>query len=109
MVAGIRGMKKYPTIGVCGLEGARDRKVRAAAEKTNPVAGKDDRGLRRRPIEELLLQVRGYARSGGSGKFPGAAVRRIRTDQIEPNDVRAKAKILRGLLDELASKEGMTT
>jgi len=37
-----------------------------------------------------------------------AAVRRIKADHIKPNDVKTKAKILRGLLDELALKEGMT-
>ena len=36
-----------------------------------------------------------------------AAVRRIQTDHIPPNDVKAKAKILRGILDELALKERM--
>ena len=37
-----------------------------------------------------------------------AAVRRIKADHIQPNDVKAKARILRGILDELAVKEGMT-
>ena len=37
-----------------------------------------------------------------------AAVRRIEADPIEPNDVKTKARILRGLLDELALKEGVT-
>ncbi len=37
-----------------------------------------------------------------------AAVRRIKADHVKPNDVKAKAKILRGILDELALKEGMT-
>jgi len=31
-----------------------------------------------------------------------AAARRIKADHVKPNDVRAKAKILRGILDELA-------
>jgi hypothetical protein len=38
-----------------------------------------------------------------------AAVRRIQMGHIPPNDVKAKARILRSLLDALASKEGMTT
>lgn len=37
-----------------------------------------------------------------------AAARRIKADHVEPNDVKAKAKILRAILDELASEEGMT-
>ncbi len=37
-----------------------------------------------------------------------AAVRKIKADHIKPNDVKAKAKILRGILDELALKEGTT-
>ncbi len=37
-----------------------------------------------------------------------AAGRRIKADHVKPNDVKTKAKILRGILDEFASKEGMT-
>ncbi len=36
------------------------------------------------------------------------AVQRIKADHVQPNDVKTKARILRGLLDELAVKEGMT-
>jgi hypothetical protein len=35
-----------------------------------------------------------------------AAARRLKADHVRPNDVKTKAKILRGLLDELASEEG---
>ena len=34
------------------------------------------------------------------------AVRRMKADHVKPNDVKTKAKILRGILDELALKEG---
>ena len=34
-----------------------------------------------------------------------AAVRRTKADHIPPNDVKTKAKILRGLLDELALRD----
>ncbi len=37
-----------------------------------------------------------------------AAVRKIKVDQIQPNDLKAKAKILRALLDEFALKDGTT-
>jgi Zn-finger protein len=37
-----------------------------------------------------------------------AAVRRVEEDHVQSNDVKTKARILRGLLDELASKEGVT-
>ena len=37
-----------------------------------------------------------------------AAVRRIKADRVKPNDIKTKAKILRGILAELASKEGVT-
>jgi hypothetical protein len=37
-----------------------------------------------------------------------AAVQRIKADHVEPNDVKTKAKILRGLLDELALKANTT-
>ena len=37
-----------------------------------------------------------------------AAVRRIKVEHVKANDVKTKAKILRGLLDEIALKEGMT-
>ncbi len=36
------------------------------------------------------------------------AVRRIKADHVKPNDVKTKARILRGILDELAAKEGTT-
>ncbi len=38
-----------------------------------------------------------------------AAVRKVKADHIQPNDLKTKARILRSILDELASKEGMTT
>ena len=34
------------------------------------------------------------------------AVRRIKAEHVKPNDVKTKAKILRGILDELALREG---
>ena len=37
-----------------------------------------------------------------------AAVQKMKVDHIQPNDVKTKARILRGILDELALKEGMT-
>lgn len=37
-----------------------------------------------------------------------AAVRRVKADHVKPDDVKTKAKILRGILDALALKEGMT-
>jgi hypothetical protein len=37
-----------------------------------------------------------------------AAVRRIKADRIESDDVKTKAKILRSVLDDLALKEGLT-
>jgi hypothetical protein len=37
-----------------------------------------------------------------------AALRRIKADHIKPNDVKTKARILRGILDALALQEGMT-
>jgi hypothetical protein len=36
------------------------------------------------------------------------ATQRIKADHIEPNDAKAKAKILRLLLDDLASNQGLT-
>ena len=35
-----------------------------------------------------------------------SAVRRIKADHLKPNDAKSKAKILRGILDELALKKG---
>jgi hypothetical protein len=37
-----------------------------------------------------------------------AAARKIKADHVESNDVKARARILRGILDELASQEDMT-
>jgi hypothetical protein len=37
-----------------------------------------------------------------------AAARKIKADHVKPNDAKTKAKILRGILDELALKDGMT-
>ncbi len=37
-----------------------------------------------------------------------AAARKIKADHIKPNDVTTKARILRGILDDLTSKDGMT-
>jgi hypothetical protein len=37
-----------------------------------------------------------------------AAARRIKADHVKPDDVKTKARILRGILDELALKEGIT-
>jgi hypothetical protein len=37
-----------------------------------------------------------------------AAVRKVKADHIQPDDVKAKAKILRAILAELASKEDVT-
>jgi hypothetical protein len=37
-----------------------------------------------------------------------AAARRVKADHVAPDDMKAKAKILRALLDELASKQGVT-
>jgi hypothetical protein len=36
-----------------------------------------------------------------------AAARRMKADHVEPKDVKTKAKILRGILDELALREGI--
>jgi hypothetical protein len=37
-----------------------------------------------------------------------AAARQIKADRVKPSDVKTKARILRGLLDALALKEGIT-
>jgi hypothetical protein len=37
-----------------------------------------------------------------------AAARKMKTDHVRPNDVKTRARLLRSLLDDLASKEGMT-
>jgi hypothetical protein len=36
-----------------------------------------------------------------------AAVRKVKADHVQPNDLKAKAKILRGILDDLAAKAGI--
>lgn len=37
----------------------------------------------------------------------GKAIQKIETDNIKPNDTRAKAKILKGILSGIALKEGV--
>jgi len=36
-----------------------------------------------------------------------AAVRKVEADHVQPNDVKTKARILRGILDDLALKAGI--
>jgi len=36
-----------------------------------------------------------------------AAVRNVKADHVQPNDVKTKARILRGILDDLAMKTGI--
>jgi hypothetical protein len=53
-----------------------------------------------------------YCRSAGGlnpadlQKALSAAAKRIKAERVAPDDVKAKARILRGLLDELALKQG---
>jgi len=194
MVAGIRGMKRYPTIGVCGLDcGLCPRYYTAGPSRCPGCAGPDfsnkhpscsfitccvkkrnlevcgecpdfpcpkfkteeeyrqakesssyptyrkvmpnlnsikEHGIewfmqqQRRRIQLLERMIHdfddGRSRSyyckaaalldpaGLEGSL-AAAGRRIQMDHIPPHDVKAKARILRGLLDALASQEGMTT
>jgi len=37
----------------------------------------------------------------------GKAIRKIKTDNIKPNDTKSKAKIFKGVLNEIAFKEGV--
>ncbi len=49
-----------------------------------------------------LLDPTGFERS------LEAAARKVKTDHVKPADVKTKARILKGILDELALKEGRT-
>jgi hypothetical protein len=37
----------------------------------------------------------------------GKAIQKIRTDNIKPNDAKTKAKILKGILSDIALEEGV--
>jgi hypothetical protein len=128
-------MKRYPTIGVCGLDCGLYRHVKESSSyppyrKVVPNLN----SIKEHGIERFVQQQRrriqllermiadfddGRSRScycksaalldpAGLESSLAAAVRRIKADHIRPNDIKTKAKILREILDELALKEGMT-
>ncbi len=45
---------------------------------------------------------------GGLERSLEAAVGRVKADRVKPDDTKTKAKILRGILDGLTLKEGVT-